>query len=214
MTEDDPTIKQHGCLALDIATVTGWSYCWPGEQPIWGHRRMGSPNAELGEVLNFFSVWLGATLDRLRPKHVVIESPYVPMGQRDPVRINTATLPFNFAPGRPSRGGAPMNMATVWRLCAMTGHVYQACYERGIDCRDVPTQVWSKFFTGRGGGFGGRQKKKAAAVATAALYGWVATEDEADALGLLVYSEHLLYPKIAQMRRPIGSLRLTSGAAR
>lgn len=170
----------------------------------------------MGETLHFFGTWIGMTLDKLRPKHVMIEQPYVPTGApagrrarlaNSSMTLPIAGLPLDLVPSM----AAPINLATIWRLLAMTGRVYEACFERGIECRHVPTQTWSKFFVGRGSGFKTKQAKKQAAIDTALRYGWVATNDEADALGILLYAEHIFYPQIAAKRRPTGPLFARGG---
>lgn len=214
MSPDEVPLPIAGLLGLDVATVTGFAACSPGGVPIWGHRRMGAPDAPMGETLHFFGTWINMMLDRLRPRHVMIERPYIPQPARQQrVRFagTTTQMPIAGIPELAISAAAPVNLATVWRLMAMTGRVYEACFERGIECQNVPTQVWSKFFVGRGSGFKTREAKKKAAMDTAMLYGWKATNDEADALGILIWAEHVFYPQIAAQRRP---MPLFAGRAR
>jgi hypothetical protein len=75
------------------------------------------------------------------------------------------------------------------------------CWEKKIPCYEVGTSEVCLFFTGQGS-WGGRDKKKAATVARARLYGWnVANDDEADACAIWCAAENRLAPALAQQRR-------------
>lgn len=187
-----------GLLALDQSTVTGWAYCRPGEEPVWGHQRMGRPETWEGKAFHNFRKFLYGLLDHWGPECLVFEAPFVP---------------------RPDRSGAakPMNAQTLRKAFGWVAHLTQVAEERGIErCEEVQSIEFTKFFTGIGR-FPGETSadrtyhKKSAVVAACKARGWDATHDEADALAMLMFAEYRLYPEASLGRRivlkqPRGSL--------
>lgn len=192
--------RQGGILALDSATVTGWCYVFPGEQPVYGVHRIAPAGADHGQVAHAFRTWLGGRIMQFRPRWIIFEAPYIPVARKPhPVRAGTAVA-------RSQAGPPPMNMETVYRLCGLCFTIEGVAAEFGIGCRKVETGTWTKGFTGAGRYKGGREAKKAAVIAACKLRGWdVKDSDSADAIGIAVYAEALLAPKAAATR-PIGGL--------
>jgi Holliday junction resolvasome RuvABC endonuclease subunit len=159
-----------GLLALDIATVTGWAY---GRVPRRAMTRLEMAASQppkpqsgvilvrskqgIGHFLSEFEGHLSDMLDRLRPAGLIIEAPILPQ-----------TTSFD----------------TVRKLMAMAGNVEKLAAQRGIRWHRVvqPSSV-KKHFTGSG------RAKKPEMIAECQARGWfpLATDDEADALGIWDY---------------------------
>lgn len=178
-----------GLLAIDQATVSGWAYCRPGEEPVWGHKRMGNPETWEGKVFHNFRVFLYELLDHWgRPDCLVFEAPFVPRYDR-------------------SAEAKPMNPQTLRKAFGWVAHLTQIAEERGIErIEEVQSIEFTKFFTGKGR-FAGETSadksyaKKSAVVAACKARGWDATHDEADALAMLMFAEYRLYPEASLRRR-------------
>lgn len=165
-------------LFLDAAGTTGVAFGAPGSEPKFATRRFTGSGAS-GEVVARFRVWLVATIDKLEPRVVAFESPYIPAGNKGP----------------------PLNARTVRRLHAICGTIEAVCWERKISCYEAGASEITRFFTGQGS-WGNRAKKKAATVAQARRYGWAVTDDnQADALAGFCYAESILDPVAAAQRR-------------
>ncbi len=192
-----------GILAFDQATVTGWAHAEPGESPTFGHQRMGKTGATSGQVGAAFHIFLQARLDLFRPNYVCFESPWVPRPRRP--RFVKAGTPV------PPDTSVPMNALTLRRLMALPMMIETVCEQWGIECREAPPQEISAFFLGAGSLKS--EEKKRRTIEMCRAYGWQATEDEADALALLVYAEAKLFPEF-RMKRPIVAGPLFSKLAR
>jgi len=177
-----------GILAIDPGTkATGWAHADPGMQPTWGHERMGRQGDTGGQVYYRFRLFLTLKFDELSPELVVFEAPFVPRPDR-------------------SEGAAPLNAFTSRRSYGWTAHIEELCEKSGIGCYEEQSSKFTKFFTGRGR-FPGltweerRKAKKDATVAACWARGWRVTDDEADALALLLSFESERFPEAA-LRRP------------
>ncbi len=166
-----------GIATFDLATVTGWAYGEPGGKPLYGHRRNGGrPGAPVGAILADFEDWLVRHLDQLHPSVIYYEAPFLP---------RTANI----------------NPATVLVLYGLRGMLVAEAHRRDLAARDVNISQITKHFTGFSWGHMGRAEKKAATIRMAALYGWpVETDDEADALAVLVFAENQIDPVAARAR--------------
>ncbi len=173
-----------GVLALDQATVTGWAHAEPGEPPVWGHQRLGKVGATNGEFGAAFTIFLQARLDLYRPQYVWFESPWVPR----PPRPRLVKAGMHWAP---LSRGVPMNASTMRRLMGLPMIIETICEQWGVECWEATPQEISQFFIGSGGKK--REEKKQATIDMCRGMGWDASEDEADALALLVYAEAKLF---------------------
>jgi hypothetical protein len=178
-----------GLLSVDQGTLTGWAFCEPGREPSWGHLRMGKTGAWDGVVFWEFRNFLMHKIGLLSPDHLIYETPFLPRPDPKP--------------------GAPVqNFDVLLRGCGLVAHIVELAEEFNIDCQHYDSQQFTKFFTGKGR-FPGetvvqrRQAKKQATIAACAARGWHATNDEGDALALLMFSEHLLYPRESLSRRMV-----------
>jgi len=166
-------------LFLDAAGTTGVAFGAPGSEPKFATRRFTGSGAS-GEVVARFRAWLVATIDKLEPRVIAFESPYIP---------------------RPGSKGPPLNSGTVRRLHGLCATIEAVCWERKIACYEAGASEICKAFTGQGS-WGSRAKKKAATIAQAKRFGWAVTDDnQADALAGFCYAEAVLDPVAAAQRR-------------
>jgi hypothetical protein len=176
-------------LALDTATVTGWAACDPGDPPVWGAQRMGPQGASLAICGSVYRRWLHAKIAELQPETVVFEAPYIP----------APAVWLNQKPK--AKPPPPMNADTIRKLCGFAWETEVTCATYGILCHEVTPMQSARHFTGRGS-WGGREAKKAAVMAMCRRYGFdVQTDDEADALAVLMLAESVIYPTAALRRR-------------
>jgi hypothetical protein len=178
-----------GILAVDQGTTVGLAWALPGHEPGWEHKRMGKTGAWDGAVFWEFRNFLLHKIGLLSPDHLIYETPFLPRPDPKP--------------------GAPVqNFDVLLRGCGLVAHIVELAEEFNIDCKHYDSQQFTKFFTGKGR-FSGetvaqrRQAKKQATIAACAARGWHVTNDEADALALLCFSEYQLYPREALSRRMV-----------
>ena len=182
-----------GILSIDPATKTGWAFARPGERPVWGSHRMGEARAELGQAVSAMHHFLREKIGSLDPSEIAYERPYVPVPR---VRVVRAGFELPGAGGPP-----PMNAETVFRLAAFAGVIEAAAFDAGLPCRAVTPAQIAKFFTGSAR-WGSRAEKKAATMRMCEVYGFDVgkSDDAADALALLLYTESLVSPRAAAKR--------------
>src|SRR6266704_4697131 len=173
-----------GILAIDQATVTGFAFAEPGCEPMWGTRRMGAPRAWEGEVYFAFREFLLERIAALSPGAIVFEAPFVP---------------------RTDRGGkaAALNPDVLRRGYGLIGQITEIAERCNLGCYEDQSTEVTKFCTGNGRFPGDtreerRAAKKAAVVAACAARGWRVTHNEADAIALLMFREHKLYPEASR----------------
>lgn len=163
-----------GILAADLATVSGHAYAMPPDEPCYGSHRMARPGAPLGDCFVELDRWLNELIDLFQPKVFVFEAPIM-IGGRDKVAI-------------------------VQRLMGLAAIAEMVGQKRGLTVRQASSQTIAKHFTGSAR-WGGRAERKAAMITACRGYGWAPTDDnQADSLGLLVYAEAKLVPKLAALR--------------
>jgi hypothetical protein len=197
-------MTQGGILAIDAATVAGFCYVYPGEEPEYESCRCGKRGADHGEVGHAFRQRLGGLIMTHRPRHIVFEAPYIP---RPPPPAKQGKL-FT-GPRKPE-----MNIATVYRLCGLCFMIEQMAVEFGLRPLQVDTSTWCKWFTGKGRWPGGAQAKKAAVMAECAARGWPVTNDnQSDAIGIAMYAEYCLAPNISAQRRGTNEVERNTGLA-
>jgi hypothetical protein len=166
-------------LFLDAAGTTGVAFGAPGSEPKFATRSFIGRGAS-GEVVARFRAWLVATIDKLEPRVVAFEAPYIP---------------------RFGSKGPPQNAVTIRRLHALCGTIEAVCWEKQIKCYEATASEITRHFTGQGS-WGSRAKKKAATIAQARRFGWAVTDDnQADALAGFCYAEAVLDPVAAAQRR-------------
>jgi hypothetical protein len=179
-----------GILSLDAATVTGWCSAAPGREPVWGHHRMGGRSATDGEVFAAFREFVIDRIEIYHPQYLVFEAAFTPRLGADPQKNKI------------------INPQTLQRLYGFRAHIVCIAEERCMICHDKQSLEFTKWFTGRGRFPGAtsaeRSKaKKAAMVAACAARGWKVTDDEADAIALLLCFEEELYPEEALRRKRV-----------
>ena len=181
--------RMTGLLAIDQATVTGWAFCVPGGEPTWGHARMGPPNAWEGSVFWEFRRFVQDLIQALTPEYLVYETPFTPRPHSQP-------------------GAAVLDPDVLARAYGFCAHITALAQEYGLGCERINSRQATKFLTGKGQFDGGtvaerRAAKKDATVTACNARGWQVTNDEADALALLMCAEHKLYPAVALTRRKV-----------
>jgi hypothetical protein len=183
-----------GILAIDQSLCTGWAHCEPGQHPQWGHKLMGRvAGDDDGEVIAAFDLFMCSIIERYSPRDLIFETPYIGMYERED---GTATK-------RRPVSAKTILMAGGWRAL-----IIRACQKYDIRWCHQGTQAAVKLLTGHGKFPGAtaadrRKAKKHATMAACWARGWKATEDEADALALLLFAESRLYPREAKERHMI-----------
>jgi len=180
-----------GILAFDQSTVTGWAFAEPGCEPTWGHKRLGKrEKATAGEVGAEFYSFANLLIQRYCPLYICFETPYIPRPRR------------NRKGEVETEGSIPLNAQTMRKLLGIAFLIDTIAEQRGIDCREVASSAATFAMTGRGK-YPSRQAKKRATMQACWARGWKATEDEADALAILMFSEARLYPEAFRSRQMV-----------
>ncbi len=185
-----------GILALDQSTRVGWAWTHPGSEPIWGNKRLGRDGATAGEVGAALWALLTGLLDHYEPSYLVYETPYIPRPRR------------NRKGEEKTEGNVPLNAQTMRKLLGIAFLIDTIAEQRGIECREVVSSAATFAMTGRGK-YPNRQAKKRATMMACWARGWKATEDEADALAILMFSEARFYPEASRQRRMV--LKIPTG---
>jgi hypothetical protein len=146
-------------------------------------QREETAKRDAGEIGARFEIFLEARIDVFKPDYIVREQPYIPDGKKIPVNFETI-FPL---------------VGLAWQI-----DVIAARHGFGDRCQEATSYAAVKFFTGKAK-YPSRAAKKRATVAMCKLHGWACTEDEADALALLCYSEAKLFPYQRQLK-PTGQL--------
>jgi hypothetical protein len=168
-----------GILALDLAGQTGWAVWRAGDvNPVSGAAKMPrDPDPDsVGKTIAAFRDWLNAKVLSERIDHFAIER----------VFINDRTA-----------SSAP-------KLLGLTAVAEEIAYRRGLTVNKITTAEWRGRFLGKVAPPKGLAKTKRSAWwkmkarEACAARGWnVATDDEADACGILVYERSRLYPEFS-----------------
>lgn len=147
------------CLALDLATTSGWAFGQPGETPRFGTFTLPNTGDDLGRFGVTFLQWLTAKLRELEPKEVVFEAPILPR---------------------------ETNIQTLKKLYSISVVCEMACALQGVPCSEIPAGTWRKSFLGQSYPSGGtRDELKRAVIAACRQMGWEPnSSDDADALGI------------------------------
>jgi Holliday junction resolvasome RuvABC endonuclease subunit len=163
-------------LALDLSGQTGWALWSPGfEAPLFGVAKL--PKGSPGATFFAFRNWLVGKIVGDQVDHLVIESIFVGQGM-------VSALP---------------------RLYGLMGVAQEVAHGRGVSTNVVTVMEWRGAFIGTTKAPKGLEKDKRRlwlknqTREECANRGWpTKTDDEADALGLLVYERARLFPKYGQ----------------
>ncbi len=168
-------------MSADIATTTGVGTAFPGENIRLSHFRISTEDAAgqyipLGHFFHTYRQCWVTLLDRERPDVLILESPV----------LNSY---------RVKKGGRDVlvkdNMTKVRKLCGMVAIVQELCAERGIVCREFQPAEVKKMLSGHA------VAVKDHMVNAARVMGFdPQTDDEADALGLLMCGAERYLPKL------------------
>lgn len=170
-------MRDGGIFALDLASVAGLSYGYPGEEPVCRSHRFSTPGVSLGRYVAEYVDWLIPNLVVYSPQAIAYEATILTQG-------NTS-------------------IDTARKLMGIAARTEEVAFRRGIKVVSYPSSTVSKWFCGYGGA--GDRKKKAVYDACRTL-GWTPQNfDESDALALWAYACHELAPK-ARERRYLGPL--------
>ena len=161
-----------GVLALDLSSKTGWAIGRLPEQPLTPMEMavikpkqplsgVAHFHGELGLSLDAFERWLNQMVDRHAPDGLVFESPVLPKYKTTPT--------------------------TVRKLMSLAGITLMICHQRKILwVKEIQPRSMKKHVSGNGGP--GKENVKNAIRS----FGWTyESDDEADALGLLVMAGDL-----------------------
>jgi hypothetical protein len=159
-------------LSLDLAGQVGWARWREGmENPVYGVVKL--PKHSLGQTVASFGDWLNAKIISERIEHIGVETIFV---------------------GKDA-------ISAVERLYALWGRTHEVAYRRGVPIAGVMVGEWRQRFIGARRAPAGLTKPqrrmwlKKQAREECAARGWpVTSDDEADALGILVYERSRLMP--------------------
>lgn len=156
-------------LSLDLATKLGWAYGnTEAGDPVSGSFQLPKTGNELGPFLAAYGRWLQPMVQNHGIELIVMEEPIMPNGMTQ--------------------------MATLLKLYNLVGTTERGAYHWGVPVRQVPAGSWKKAFCGKGN-FGKKTSPYPPIVRCHEL-GWdhVNDDNEADALGLWVYSAGAVTP--------------------
>src|SRR5258708_11438499 len=99
-------------LALDLASVSGWTVGKPGGVPLHGSIRFASVGASHETIFAKAIIWTEEMIDKHNPGLVVWESPMPPMARHGASNINTSTILF----GLPAVLGAVCYLRCIYGI--------------------------------------------------------------------------------------------------
>ncbi|HWG06019.1 MAG TPA: hypothetical protein VG271_13480 [Beijerinckiaceae bacterium] len=155
--------------AFDLASNIGFAIGEPGRTPVASSYRLPKTGDDVGRFLDHFSDWLIFILNEHQPTDVYFESPFARFG----------------------------STRKLTGLACMTELI---CFRRKLPCSEAAGSEVTKYFVGQArfkhdNPAVRRQMKKEAAVKKCRALGIpVKNDDEADAIALFVFAEHLLCP--------------------
>ena len=155
-----PRLTKHArVLTLDLATVVGYATWHPGRKPDYGHHILPKTNEDVGAFLNAYYEWWNELITEFKPDLVAFEAPWV---------------------------GPKTHQDVATKLFALAGFTEFLCHRAGYRCVSVNISSWRKHTLGIGGG--PRDKMKSLTMKLMRALGFSPrTDDEADALGILIY---------------------------
>lgn len=152
-------------LALDIASSVGFAVGEAGRAPIWGTHRLPKPfdANDFGQRFVAFDQWLSDMIAAHQPSIVAFEEPIAPRG------VNMVS-----------------NWTTIRFLIGLVSIAELAAHRAGCDTCEANVSTVKKHWGGSG------RADKSDMIAACARMGWrVATDHEADAIGLWDYTIHV-----------------------
>jgi hypothetical protein len=166
-------------LALDLASVSGWSFGEPGGTPDHGTIRFASSGASHEAVFAGAMNWMRGLLAVRQINIVVWEAPLAASFKRGTTNINTTTLLY----GLPAVIGAVAYHSGIHDLYKADTKAVRLHFIGGNPPRDVAKKL-TKYQCGK--------------------MGWKVSDDnEADALATWSYMCSLLEPKLAVLPMPL-----------
>lgn len=152
----------------------------PGGPLEFGHQVLGRRGAAPGEIGKGLRAFLSVAIDTLKPDLLVYEQPWL---------------------------AAQFRFETGFTLLGIAFTIDTIAVELGIEYASILSLEAVKAFTGRakfpGADWTERRKaKKLATMEACWARGWKATEDEADAIAVLLLAESKRFP-VEAMRRPM-----------
>lgn len=152
------------CMALDIASNVGLAVGTSTARPAFTTHKLPKPSDpdDFGSRFAAFDLWLGEQITLHTPTLIAFESPIPPRGQ---------------------------NLDTMWStirlLIGLVSVAEMGAAHAGIPCEEVAVPTWKKGFTGSG------RADKADVITKCMGLGFrVATDHEADAIGILSHILH------------------------
>lgn len=165
-------------LTLDLATKTGFAHWEPGSKPILGTYTMPSVNGQIGRSLSKFAGWLTNFLQIAEVTDVQYEKPYLkPSGHK-----RTASGNFKLV-----NGTSPDAAKVLYTLGSRTEEI---CYDLGIRCYEAEVADWRRHLIGNNPkrDIAHKQTKEELLARGISFKG----QDQADAMGQLIYMAHSL----------------------
>jgi hypothetical protein len=164
-------------LALDIASVMGWSMGRPGKVPTFGNHRLLNHGQPRARAYRSFRLWLDLFMSAHKVDLIVYESPALPMIMQGKTNIDTIKV-----------------------LTGLAEHLEEWAYER-VELREASVAQVRAHFLGR------NMKSAVAKPLTITRckeLGWpVTNSDEADACALWDYQISWLRPDQAVKTTPL-----------
>jgi hypothetical protein len=157
-------------LSLDLATRTGWAFgATEAGDPVSGVLQLPKSGVELGPFLHSYGHWLRATVVEYEVEVIVFEEPIMPNGFTQ--------------------------LATLLKLYGLIGMTETVAFTMKVPCRQVAAGTWKKGFCGKAGF--GKSAKPYPPIIKCHELGWrhIKDDNEADAVGLHVYSCRMFSPK-------------------
>jgi crossover junction endodeoxyribonuclease RuvC len=123
LASECPVIVSGTTLALDLASLLGWSAGSFDVRPSFGSHQLPSTGEDVGRYIGAFDDWLQGTLDFEQPALVIYEAPSIFM----------KTTPI-----------------TIEKLVGLAVHTQFVCHRRSIRARSANPSKVKKFWTGSG----------------------------------------------------------------
>jgi Holliday junction resolvasome RuvABC endonuclease subunit len=151
-------------MALDISTKIGFAVGTPAAKPAFGTYPLPKPSDpdDFGSRFAALDKWLGDQITIHRPALLAFEAPIPPRGDN-----------------------MTSNWPTIRLLIGLVSVAEMGAAHAGIPCEEVAVPTWKKGFTGTG------RADKADVITKCMSLGFrVATDHEADAIGILSHILH------------------------
>lgn len=156
-------------LALDLSTTSGAAFDGPSGRPLFSTLKGSMPDDDdFGPLFAKFRAWLCDLIAVQRPDAIVIEAPWIPLG-------NT---------------GRPTSVPIVYMLVSLAGIAEECTKTHEIDCFKEAVDTVRKHFLGTARPKGDPKK---AVMTRCRLLGWpIKNDHEADAAALWCLAKSVL----------------------